>query len=201
VDGPNASFAGDPQPTRDPVAHPWPAYFVPWETGFQCDYYKRNFVFDTTNAVIPPGVYCAEESFEVGGEGTRGDITVLSPLIRINAQKTNFAPSAKALAAGKPLLFFHIPNSTIGQDGDTAGQPDDLDPPVCEFRQEMILNARGVVWTGIIFNPCDRIVIDGDENSTVEALIEAQTVRINGERFSIQNLPFEGANVELALWE
>jgi hypothetical protein len=201
VNGPGASFGGQPAPSNDPVAHPWPAYFVPWENGFECDFNKQNFKFDVDNAVLADGVYCATEDFEISGKNISGKITVLSPLIKVNNEGTNLEPSSKAVAAGKPLLFFHVPNSTFGQNGDTAGQPDDLDPPYCEHRKEMILNGLGATWTGIMFNPCDRIVINAYANSAIQALIEAQTVRINGDDFNITNLPIEGTSIELALVE
>jgi hypothetical protein len=197
VNGPGASFGGQPQPTFDPVAHPWPAYFVPWENGFECTFNGTNIQFDQKNEVIPDGVYCAAESFEIKNEGISGKITVLAPRISVNAKNVGLLqPSTQAMNAGKPLLFFQIPNTTGG-----VNDPQDLDPPYCQKPQEMILNGEGAEWTGIIFNPCDRIVLNGDQNSAITALIEAHTVRLNGENFNIGNLPLAGTSVELALDE
>jgi Putative Flp pilus-assembly TadE/G-like len=200
VNGEDISFGGADEPTDDPIAHPWPFYVVPGEHPFDwpnsCDFVGENIEFDVPNGVIPPGVYCAEESFEVKAEGMRGNITVFAPLIKVGGKNTEFAPSQRALDAGKPLLFMHLPNST-------ATTADDGPEPFCEtgYRNKMELNAEGIKWTGVLFNPCDHININGALNAALEGMIVAQTVRINGENFNIEKISTAGNNKRLALVE
>ena len=200
VNGEDISFGGADEPTSDPVAHPWPFYVVPGEHPFawpnSCDFVGENIEFDTPNGVIPPGVYCAEESFEVKAEGMRGNITVFAPLIKVGGKNTEFAPSQRAMDAGKPLLFMHLPNST-------PTTADDGPEPTCEdgYRNKMELNAEGITWLGVIFNPCDHININGAKNAALEGMIVAQTVRINGENFNIKKISTLGTNKRLALVE
>jgi hypothetical protein len=198
VSGPDISFGGADEPTRDPVPHPWPFYVVPGEHPFDwpnsCDFVGENIEFDTPNGIIPSGVYCAEESFEVKAEGMRGKITVFAPLIKIGGKNTTFEPSPRAMAAEKPLLFMHLPN-------DTADPGDDDPEPNCVHRNKMELNAEGITWTGVLFNPCDHININGAKNAALEGMIVAQTVRINGENFNLKKINTLGLNKQLALVE
>jgi hypothetical protein len=196
------SFGGQPKPTHDPVPHPWPFYVVPGEHPFDwpnsCDVVDQNMEFDVPNEVIPDGVYCASESFEVKAEGISGKITVFSPRISVTAKGTRFEPSTRAMDAGKPLLFMTLPNNT--------SDPGDDDPePYCQdfspFKHDMILNAEEITWTGVLFNPCGHIRVNGAKNAALDGMIVAQTVRINGENFNLKKISTIGTNKRLALVE
>jgi hypothetical protein len=193
---PGGNFGGQPSPTNDPTIHPWPAYFVPWEDGLTCDFTGTNLVFgddEPAGSILDDQIYCAHESIEVT-QRMSGKVTFIAPEIKINAENTDFAPSTKAMNAGKPLLFFALANNTTDQGDD---DPD----PYCQFNKEMKLNGIRAKWTGIIFNPCSRVVINGDENSAITSLVEGMSVEINGANFTINNFPDAGGPTQLALWE
>ena len=195
VNGTDLSFGGQPAPTRDPVPHPWPIYFIPGEHPFgwphSCDFTGNNIIFDNPGGEIPSGVYCARESFEINAERMHGKITVFSPRIKVGGKQTRLEPSPRAVAAGKPLLFMHLANYT-------EDLSDDDPEPVCSFNHSMELNAEEIVWDGILFHPCGHININGAKNAALEGMIVAQTVRVNGENFKIESL---GANKMINLVE
>jgi hypothetical protein len=162
VTGSNASFGGSPQPALHPFAEAWPMFFIPAE--FNCDFEKKNFMFDVPNAEIPEGVYCAEESFDAIGDGQTGNITVLSPSIEITGNNQRFAPAPE----GKNLLFFHIANGVF--------DPADDFGPDCQFRNRMLIDGTGFDLKGVLFNPCADISIQG--SGSIDGLVEGLTVDI-----------------------
>jgi Flp pilus assembly protein TadG len=153
ANGKNISFGGSPEPEIEPDLKPWPKWFE--KTDFACDYTKNKFEFNASNVTIPPGVYCATESFIANGNDQFGNITVLAPEIKINGNRQTFRPYAK------DVLFF------------ATGS------------KEMSLNGNNYDWEGIIFHPGGRIKINGDASSVLEGLIEGVEVEVNGNGFEM----------------
>jgi Putative Flp pilus-assembly TadE/G-like len=125
------------------------------EGQFECDYTAEEFKFNRDNFEIPAGVYCASKLFSANGNDQSGRITVLAPNILINGDRQVFEPYSQ------DLLFFAT--------GTT----------------EMILDGYEYNWTGVIFHPRGRVKINGDHSSVYVGLIEAVTVEINGNGFSM----------------
>jgi len=130
----------------------WPAYFT--ESDFTCTYTAQKFQF-SSNTTIPPGVYCATESFKANGDDITGNITVLAPEIQVDGNRNRFTPYAN------DVLFF------------ATGTKD------------MVLNGDDSEWSGIIFHPRGRIKIDGNQESILRGLIEAVDVEVNGNGFNM----------------
>jgi hypothetical protein len=99
-------------------------------------------------------------------------IPVLAPQIRLNGNNQRFEPFTK------DLLFF-------------ATGTRDL---------ELVLDAGGFDWTGIIFNPRGRVKLNGDSYSILRGLIEGLDVEVNGNRFQMHGTG-ESTDGELILVE
>jgi hypothetical protein len=155
VNGQGNSFGGEPLPEEDYVAHDWPAYFYP--TDFSCNYSATKFTFNTARQIIPPGVYCATETFEANGDFQQGNITVLAPEIKVNGNNQRFTPYSKG------VLFFATGTTAI----------------------DLSLNGYAYNWSGIIFHPRGKVKINGDAASVFAGLIEAVSVEINGGVFNM----------------
>ncbi|MGI9657524.1 MAG: hypothetical protein ACR2OD_01345, partial [Gaiellaceae bacterium] len=166
VSGPNASIAhvsaygspcivdithGGVTPEIDSSVHYWPATFE--ETDFVCTYRAATFRFSANSAAIPDGVYCADDSFVVTGNGVTGNITVLAPDIRVRGANHDLNPYQRDV-----LLFA------------TGTEP-------------MQLAGSSYQWAGIIFHPNGQVRIRGDEFSMLQGMIEAREVNVRGNAF------------------
>jgi hypothetical protein len=164
TNGKNVSFGGSPDPEIEPDLKPWPKWFE--QSEFVCDFTRAKFEFNASNITIPPGVYCATESFIANGNDQTGNITVLAPEIKINGNRQTFTPYAN------DVLFF------------ATGS------------KEMSLNGNNYDWKGIIFHPGGRIKINGDEMSILTGLIEGREVEINGNVFNMKGTgPLTGQDI------
>ncbi len=181
---------GTPGATTVP-AETWPEWFTPAD--FSCTVSAQkieisgsDFKIDGTNQtyptvggqkVIPNGVYCATELFQINGDNIRGQITALAPKIEVNGNNIDLTPRAP-----NNVLFYNLPNITTGGDGGPGGVP----APTCTFTEEMKLsNGNGSTWKGKVFHPCARVLIDGNSTSSLEGSIYALRVKVNGNGFNM----------------
>jgi hypothetical protein len=169
IDGEDIDFGGREEPVPDPSLLDWPIYFE--EDQFPCTYSAREFKFNTANATIPSGVYCASELFELNANGVTGEITVLAPKIITDGDNQQLSPFLHE------VLFFAT--------GTT----------------EMVLNGNGYDWEGIIFHPRGRVKINGDNDSYLDGMIEALEVEVNGNGFRMNGSGPQTAGVSIALVE
>ena len=56
----------------------------------------------------------------------------------------------------------------------------------------MELNAESIIWTGIVFDPCGHIRINGAKNAVLTGMIVAQTVKVDGEDFNVNKISVAG---------
>jgi hypothetical protein len=170
----------------------WPEWFTPAD--FTCTVNAQkieisgsDFKIDGVNQpyptvggqrVIPNGIYCATELFQINGDNIRGTLTALAPKIEVNGNNIDLT----ALAPNG-VLFYNLPNITPGGDGGPGGVP----PPTCSaISVEMKLsNGNGSTWRGKVFHPCERVLINGNSTSTLEGAIYALRVRVNGNGFNM----------------
>jgi hypothetical protein len=132
----------------------WPAFFR--ESDFTCTYRATKFQFNTRGMTIPPGVYCATESFTSNGDYITGNITVLAPEIQVDGNHQKFTPYANDV-----LVF-------------ATGTKD------------MVLNGDNFEWEGIIFHPRGRVKVDGNQDSVLRGMIEGFHVEVNGNGFTME---------------
>lgn len=151
VNGNNIKFGEGDEPGRHETREDWPLYFE--ESDFTCTYRAQKFEFSENGQTIPPGVYCAEESFKANANDQTGRITVLAPEIVVNGNYQRFEPYAN------DVLFF------------------------ATGTKEMILDAHAFDWSGVIFHPRGRVKINGDHLSVLDGLIEGFHVEVNGNGF------------------
>jgi Putative Flp pilus-assembly TadE/G-like len=142
-------------------------------------------------------VYCATEKVELERPGLTGQMTVLAPEISVKANNMNLT-AYKGTAAGN-MLFFAVPNI------DAAGtQFDGAFPagnPVCDSNfqgKELLLNTHNSVWDGIIFAPCIRAHVNGDNNSGNGTMLGWE-VEVNGANFEMTGDSNFGGTVILSL--
>jgi hypothetical protein len=102
------------------------------------------------------------------------------------------------------MLFFAVPNITAAQDGSQAAGGN----PFCTFvppNPEMILNGNSHEWTGVVFNPCGRVIVNvgGSNigNPAVTGTILGYQVHVNGEDFFMEGKDTFGGSAALALVE
>jgi hypothetical protein len=153
VNGANIRFGDSDQPTPEPNIQDWPRYY--YESEFPCTYSAQKFEFNLTPQTIPPGVYCATESFKANGNNQTGNITVLAPEIVVNGDNQRFTPFMEG------LLFY------------ATGTKD------------LMLDGNNFNWTGTIFHPRGRVKINGDQYSILNGLIEGLHVEVNGNGFTM----------------
>jgi hypothetical protein len=154
VNGARITFGDSDEPMLEEEFQEWPAYFT--ESDFNCTYTARKFQFNTRGMTIPPGVYCAEESFQSNGDYITGNITVLAPEIQVDGNHQRFSPYQN------DVLFY------------ATGTKD------------MVLNGDNFEWEGIIFHPRGRVKIDGNQDSVLRGMIEGFHVEVNGNGFTME---------------
>jgi Putative Flp pilus-assembly TadE/G-like len=222
---------GQTKPDTVPM-QTWPGWFTPAEFGWvdhldamdSCNVKGKKILIkedggntrievDTPIGVMPqlvfPGnvitqayTYCATESFQINRPNLIASLTALSPKIGVDGENQQL--SAARSGADGPVLFFAVPNIDASQDGALpAGDPS------CEFgpapNPEMILNDNRHQWTGTIFNPCGRIVVNvGGSTIGTPALtgtILGFQVHVNGRDFIMVGKDSFGGDAALALFE
>jgi hypothetical protein len=155
------------------------------------------------NTITTAYTYCAWEKFTINRINLVATLSAVAPLITVDGDNQTLAAHA-GNAQGK-VLFFAVPNITSASDGSLAGGGN----PTCQFGQppspEMILNGNSHQWTGSVFNPCGRVVVNvggstiGSE--TLTGTILAMQVHVNGEDFLMIGKDNFGGAAELALVE
>jgi hypothetical protein len=154
------------------------------------------------SGLLPSGIYCARETFSINGNKRfNGSITALAEEIKIN-------PSANGIDleafAGSPdaVLFFTIPNST-GWPLGPGGMNDDGPPAAgltCSHTKELQFNADNSTWSGLVFNPCTRTLID-QSNTTGSGAIVTKMLKVNGTGFDFTGDSKFSATITLGLVE
>jgi hypothetical protein len=174
----------------------WPAWFTPadfgWPTCSGAEFSGRVIVITQNqvavtdpdfvvphNGTVPPGTYCATESFLISGDGLRGSISALAPRIRVDGSGTLLSPFAHG------VLFFSVPNAdVISNDGSFASGGN----PQCVPSEghDLELNGEGHIWNGVVFNPCGSVIVNVSAGSGGPALtgaILASSVEVRADDF------------------
>jgi Putative Flp pilus-assembly TadE/G-like len=146
-------------------------------------------------ATIPRAyTYCAWEKFTINRQGLTATMTVLAPEMTINQNDLHLT-AHDGTAAGD-MLFFAVPNIDSQSDGSFPNGN-----PVCDptyESKELVMNAHNTVFEGIIFAPCVRVKVNGDDN-TGSGTILGWEVEVNGANFSMTGDSNFGGTVILAL--
>jgi hypothetical protein len=142
--------------------------------------------------LIPTGTYCASESFQLSGNNLHGTFTAVAREINVSGTGHEFTHYANR------TLFFAVPNTDLVPDNDG---PPETGVLTCTNDKEMILNAHEYTWSGTIFSPCTRIVINGDNLSALEGTIVGYQVKVNGDDFNMVGKSEVPAVIELNLVE
>jgi hypothetical protein len=153
------------------------------------------------NTITNAYTYCAWEKFTINRQNLVATMSALSPEILVD--ENNQTLTAKTGNAQGKVLFFTVPNINSSFDGTFAGNGN----PVCSPNpsKELKLNGNSHKWTGSIFNPCGRVLVNvggssiGDEALT--GTILGFQVRVNGENFFMIGKDSFGGSAELALVE
>jgi hypothetical protein len=189
---------GDP-PGREPrdvfQTLNWPAWFTPADFGWfsYCTYKGTNIEVTAQevritgpdqvvvhDGTLPSGTYCATESFVLTGDGVRGSITVLAPSIIVSANDTQLRPYS-----GAKMLFFALANADFNPDNDgslSGGGNPDCQP---DSGADMWLDGAGNRWSGVVFSPCGRVVVNLTGPQSLEGSMVAQRVRVDGDGFDM----------------
>jgi hypothetical protein len=149
---------------------------------------------------IPTGTYCATEQLTTSDSGLRGQVTLLSPQITIGGD-SEFSPNQHN------VLFFSVPNWLSGWGADIDPGNDGSFPngaPFCTDPSiEMILNGGAVKWTGTIFHPCGRVLLNSASatagSPALAGSILGYMVKVNQNDFKMTGLSDFGGTIILAL--
>jgi Putative Flp pilus-assembly TadE/G-like len=177
----------------------WPEWFTPAQFGWQTcsganfsgqkieidsstlkvDGVSKPFPIVSGQRQIPSGVYCARESFIINGNNIRGNITVLSREIKVNGDNVDLTPFSS-----NGVLFFQVPNIDTNVNND--GAPGGTGTLHCPDPKELTLfNGNNGSWTGKVFHPCGRILIDGNGTRSMQGAIYGLQVKVNGNGFTM----------------
>jgi hypothetical protein len=205
----------------------WPVWYTPAQFGWyqpsihaaspnRCRYKGNKIEIDDSaikvdgatispvppSGLLPTGIYCARETFSLGGSKRfNGSITALAEEIKIN-------PSANGIDldgyAGIPdkVIFFTIPNST-GWPLGPSGMNDEGPPPglvTCSHTKELQFNGNNSQWTGLVFNPCTRTLIN-QSNTDGSGAIVTKMLKVNGSDFDFTGNNNFSAELEVGLVE
>jgi hypothetical protein len=164
--------------------------------------------FNYSGGVLPTGIYCGREIVEFKNSiNLSGTVTVLAEEIKTNAQDRQLNLTAYA-GTPDPVLFFSVPNSTGWQNNPpvgyvpSAGQLADDGPPPSGCHNKLItLNSgTGTVWSGLIFHPCGKVLINQPGSHGTGSII-AEQVHINGSGFDFTGQNNFSATIEIGLVE
>jgi Putative Flp pilus-assembly TadE/G-like len=189
-------FGDDPTATLplEDANRPWPVWFTPAQFGWfsGCTYEAATIQITDTevrladqvipySGRIPSGTYCASESVVIDASDVSGAVTVLAPQIAVNGGNLTLTPFSQ------DVLFFAVPNSD--------NTPNDGPPPDRELHcvpgegTDMWLNGSGHRWSGIVFNPCGRTIVNvGDGQgggAALEGAIVGNRIRVEGNGFDM----------------
>jgi len=139
-------------PIMETAIQYWPSAFT--EVDFVCTYREVSFRF-TKSGTIPPGVYCADESFIIKGSYIKGEITAIAPKVLVTGYDIDLEPYAKDV-----LLF-------------ATGE------------EQTKISASEYDWKGIVYHPNGEVSIAGDEFSLLVGMIEAKEIDIRGDIFKM----------------
>jgi hypothetical protein len=140
--------------------------------------------------IIPSGTYCATESFTIRGDGLKGTVSVLAPRISVEANHLKLDPFTHG------VLFFTVPNtSAIAEDDGSLGSGGN---PTCvpSNGNDLQLDGSRHVWSGIVFNPCGRVVLGTDDSDLTSAIIGRQ-VRVTADEVRLTGTGALAASVGL----
>ncbi len=173
----------------------WPVWFTPGDLGWfsYCTYSGTTIEITAQEVVItgpdhviahdgtaPSGTYCATDSFALTGDGVRGAITVLAPNIAVSADDTHLWPYS-----GTKVLFFALANADFNSENDgsldSGGNPDCQPDP----GGDMWLDGADNRWSGIVFSPCGRVVVNLTGPHSLDGVIVANRVRIDADGFDM----------------
>lgn len=153
------------------------------------------------NTITNPYVYCAWEKFEINRDGLVATMTVLSPDIKVDGNNERLT-AYKGNAFGE-VLFFAVPNIDNKWDGSHATGGNPICDPAAKDAKELQLNGNNHVWTGVIFAPCNRVLVNVGGttagNAHLTGTIIANEVKVNGKDFVMEGHSKFGGTVLLAL--
>jgi Putative Flp pilus-assembly TadE/G-like len=158
-----------------------------------------NVVVSNHLGVLPTGIYCARETFSINGNRRfTGKITALAEEIKVNPSQNGLDLEAYA-GSPDPVLFFTIPNSTFWPGPGGAGD-DNLATLVCSHTKELQFNADNSTWTGVVFNPCTRTIVDQSNSDGTGSIITKQLL-VNGNGFNFTGKENFTATIQIGLYE
>jgi hypothetical protein len=105
----------------------------------------------------PAGVYCVRGKFEANANNLNKQITVIAEEFQINGENQSFTPYQDG------LLFF-----LTGNNG-----------------KELILDGKDGRFSGTLYNPEGRIVVDEENIVINQGFLQAEEVLVNGRRFTM----------------
>jgi hypothetical protein len=186
----------------------WPAWYTPadfgWPSCSGSDFSGERIEILATEVritdpdrsiahagVIPTGTYCATESFTIVASDIRGSISVLAPSIRVEGSQLDL------FAHSQDVLFFAVPNAdaspandgSLGQGGNQTCIP--------SAGNELFLDGDRHKWSGVVFNPCGRVVLNTSD-SRIEGSVIAESVLLTGARVRLTGTGTLAAPVGLA---
>jgi hypothetical protein len=185
-----AAFGNGDPPDRLPqdvfTTLDWPVWFSPAHLGWfsYCTFQGATIEITANEVVVtgpdatvphdgtvPSGTYCATESFVLSGDGVRGSLTALAPSIIVSADSTTLRPYS-----GTNVLFFATPDGDLNpaNDADCPSDPPDL-----------WLDGAGSRWTGVVFSPCARVVVNLTGARSLDGAIVAHQVRVDADGFDM----------------
>jgi hypothetical protein len=154
--------------------------------------------------VLPTGIYCARTTFSINGDQNfTGTITALAEEIKVNPSEDAKMNLQAYAGSPDPVLFFAVPNRT-GWPLDPLGTnatDDEQATLVCgPDTKELQFNADNSTWSGIVFNPCTRTLIDQSDTTGSGAMV-TKMLKVNGSGFDFTGNSKFSATILLALVE
>jgi hypothetical protein len=174
----------------------WPTWLTPAQFGISwpagC---PDEWKWETPNATIPAGVYCAQNEIRIDADNVTGRITLIAPKIVVRGDGQDFAPYLRR------TLFFVPPNSTPSTADDGPVGYDCTPDPA----PDMELGGERYTWAGLIFSPCGGVDIDVGEprggSPHLVGTILALRVKVQGANFDMIGRSGFDVNAEVALAE
>jgi Putative Flp pilus-assembly TadE/G-like len=152
VNGSNNRFAGAAAPVTDSTLEPWPLDYS--TATLPCTYTASSFLFNTNNATLPSGVYCATGGITLNGNYLTGNVTFIAQSVMLNGNNYTLTPYAQ--------------NLLIYQKG--TGQ--------------FTLNGNSYAITGTIFVPSGTLVVNGNSGLDLNGFLEGLNVLMNGNNWT-----------------
>jgi hypothetical protein len=146
--GNGATFGGASTPAVDANLEPWPVNFATNKPA--CTYSASSFTWNSSNATIPSGVYCASGQISLNGSNLTGNVTFIASSFNLNGNGENFTPYANN------LLIYQTGSNTLdinGNDFVTLGY-------VFAPSSEVLLNGNSGTVSGFI--EANQVTINGN---------------------------------------